>query len=773
MTDFEIILAKSEPIDSPITLHQHIEDGLVVLNALKESFPIAPKITGVTNFWKFMRLCIIFHDLGKAHKEFQKILSGVKENDWYGQRHELFSLPFLEGLELNEQEKQWMRLIVAGHHKPFGILLNDYIYNVYEFDSQMPVFVEQNSFEKEFRSVNQRAVRKLLESKYQIYIKPILPISPVKLIETYIKTPYNFEQADYFALLILFGAFKHCDHLSSAFISRLENLEQTDFNFLHNAEYDFYEHQQIASTALGNLILTAPTGSGKTETSLLWLQHQIISTNQGRVFYILPFTASINAMFERLENEESGLGKGKVGMLHGKLSAYLYEYFEDYQYGVSERKEKIKSIRNKFKTVETPLKILTPFQLLKHLFGLKGFEKGIFEWSGGYFIFDEIHAYEAGLFAQIIILLEYVTKHLGAKVLIMTATFPSFMKVILKKAIGESIEVKASSTLYANFRRHRVLVKEGLLIDNLEEIKTQLKTDHLLLERKNSVLVVCNTVKSAQTVFKELNKVVENGVLLHSSFCGRDRTILEKRLKTDSPQLLVGTQAIEVSLDIDYDMIYTEPAPLDALIQRFGRVNRKRKKGISPCHVFSERNESDKYIYSDELIEKTLQTLEIIAAQNDGVIDEETLQNSIDAVYPTFNKEQQEDYDRTYQHLTSFVQRLSPFIHSKEREEDFYKQFDGIKVVPTELEKEYRELLGNFDFVGAETLKVQISKRQFARCMDESSMENVHFSFTHPENPDSKLIEINYFRLNKQYDKDLGLLIDVDYLNVDNQDVCL
>jgi len=773
MIDFDTILAKSEPIDNPVTLCQHIEDGLIVLEALKDSFPIAPKIAGIKGFWEFLRKCIIFHDLGKAHREFQKILRGVKENEWYSQRHELFSLPFLEGLELDEQEKQWMRLIVAGHHKSFQILLNDYIQNVYEFDSQIPVFGKQNSFEKEFSLVDQRAVKELLVSKYQISIKPISPTSPAALIRTYLSSPYDLEKTDYFTLLLLFGAFKHCDHLSSACIKHLESLEQADFNFLHNTSYDFYEHQQKASESLGNLILTAPTGSGKTETSLLWLQHQIKHTHQGRVFYILPFTASINAMFERLEDNQFGLGKGKVGMLHGKLSAYLYEYFEDYQYEVSEKKEKIVSVKNKFRTIETPFKILTPFQLLKHLFGLKGFEKGMFEWSGGYFIFDEIHAYEAGLFAQIVILLEYVTKYFGARVLIMTATFPSFMKAILKKSIGECLEVKASSTLYANFKRHRVVVKEGLLIENLEEVKGQLAANHLFSGRKRSVLVVCNTVKSAQSVFKELSKVVENSVLLHSSFCGRDRTILEKKLKTDFPQLLVGTQAIEVSLDIDYDMIYTEPAPLDALIQRFGRVNRKRKKGIASCCVFSERNDSDKYIYSDELIETTMQALENIISQNDGVIDEENLQTSIDFVYPVFNKEQQEDYDNTYQYLSSFIKKLSPFLHSKEREKDFYKQFDGVKVIPAALEKEYRSLLSNFDFIGAETLKVQIRKRQFAQCIEAGTLESTQFVFTHPDNPNSRIIEIDYFLLNKQYDKDLGLLIDVDYVNVDEHNICL
>src|SRR5690606_26062044 len=109
---------------------------------------------------------------------------------------------------------------------------------------------------------------------------------------------------------------------------------------------------------------------------------QLIQIGQGRVFYILPFTASINAMFERLSNEHDGFGVDKVGMLHGKLNDYLYEYFDDYQYNIDAKKEEIKSLKEKFRTVFTPLKVVTPFQLLKHLFGLKGFEQGLFECAG-------------------------------------------------------------------------------------------------------------------------------------------------------------------------------------------------------------------------------------------------------------------------------------------------------------------------------------------------------------------------------------------------------
>ena len=162
------------------------------------------------------------------------------------------------------------------------------------------------------------------------------------------------------------------------------------------------------------------------------------------------------------------------------------------------------------------------------------------------------------------------------------------------------------------------------------------------IESGKKVLVVCNTVEQAQNIYCSLE--CTNKMLLHSSFNATDRSKKEQKLHTDNVQLLVGTQAVEVSLDIDYDTIYTEPAPIDALIQRFGRVNRKRQKGICPCHIFRVQNEKDKYIYDTNIVSHTLEALEEL---DEEVLHEKTIQLLIDKVYPCFTVQQQNDYDIT------------------------------------------------------------------------------------------------------------------------------
>jgi CRISPR-associated endonuclease/helicase Cas3 len=416
------LLAKSEP---QTTLKEHIDDGLRIWKHLKIAFP---KITSITSdrFWELLHTAVIFHDLGKGHDEFQKILQGNKNNQWKKQRHELFSLPFVSALPLGKDEKILLERVVAGHHKTYADLLSKYISPNYSMDS--------NEFEDEFSLVDKDAVLEILESYGGFDLGEIKVQNPKKIIAKYRGEQYDGEIQNYWMTFLMFGAFKHCDHLASAYVPKLFHIEKQSFDFLAKKRldfqakgFDFYDHQKTASDKLGNIILTAPTGSGKTETSLLWLQNQMEEVGQGRVFYTLPFTASINAMFKRLGDKEEGFGEDNVGMLHGKLTAFLYDYFQD-ESTMQKRKEEIVRVRNLFKTLETPLKVLTPFQLLKHIFGLKGFEKGIFEWTGGYFIFDEIHAYDASVFAQIKVLLKFLTEKMGASIFIMTATLPSFKR---------------------------------------------------------------------------------------------------------------------------------------------------------------------------------------------------------------------------------------------------------------------------------------------------------------------------------------------------------
>ena len=749
-TNNKEVLAKSEP---PMPLKQHIDECLNVFESLQIAFCRLP-VNDVNRFWELVRLGIVFHDLGKSHSEFQKMLLGKRTN-WYKQRHELFSTPFIDRLDLPEEDKLLLKLIVAGHHKDFSFLF-DHIQHGYKTGEDIFSLTEDGKldWEEETRKIDDRFIQSFLK-EYQVSLKPTLLALPMQLVKDYTRKPVNTTSIKFRELLLAAGALKQCDHSASAGIFKMNVLEEKHFKFLQETKLAPYFHQQKASETNGNIVLTAPTGAGKTEASLMWLHKQMKENGQGRTFYLLPFTASINAMFERLNEKMQGNNE-IVGVVHGKLSEYIESRFGEEKY--SKQNEKLNlELKESFRALVPPLKVATPFQLLKSIFGLKGFEKGIFEMSGGYFIFDEIHAYDPEVTAQIKVLIEFATQLLNVKVCLMTATLPTFLKKEFANAIGDYSEISADAELYQSFVRHCIKVADGLLSEHIDDIQQR-------LDAGDKVLVVSNTVKQAQAIYNSLD--TSKKVLLHSAFNGTDRNKKEAELMSDEVKLLVGTQAIEVSLDIDYDVIFTEPAPLDALLQRFGRVNRHRVNGKyrQPCDciIFAERNDVDKYIYkNEEVIARTLDALRTIQSKDSGVIAENELQFYIDQVYPNWSEKEKEDFDRVYKHLSTDVrENLSPFIYYSHREEEFEKQFDGIKVLPSSLKKEYHELMQANKFIKAESLKVSITRRRFASLISKEGIHRDVLAFQLLRKEEIK--EQSCFIIDRKYDPELGLQLDVE-----------
>lgn len=179
------LLAKSEP---RISLKEHIYDCLKIWEYLKICFPKAETIMHDIDFWEVVRLGVIFHDLGKAHIEFTKLLMGLA-NEWTGQRHELFSIPFIDGLEIDNSTKQLLMLVVAGHHRDFERLNRDYITNTYTSNKSDDEFGEDEMlvYEEEFDKVNVKGVHNLLDNEFHIRLNFYSIKSPKNLILSYLR----------------------------------------------------------------------------------------------------------------------------------------------------------------------------------------------------------------------------------------------------------------------------------------------------------------------------------------------------------------------------------------------------------------------------------------------------------------------------------------------------------------------------------------------------------------------------------------------------------
>ena len=127
---------------------------------------------------------------------------------------------------------------------------------------------------------------------------------------------------------------------------------------------------------------------------------------------------------------------------------------------------------------------------------------------------------------------------------------------------------------------------------------------------------------------------------LHSRFIAKDRRAKEKKLEKDKsksrkdqswPQVLVSTQVIECGMDIDYDVLFTEGAPLEAIIQRAGRVNRERNTDKGEVRIFKQDEASQRF-YPPEITETALNILKEKAKFNPEITEEELI-DMIEDVY--------------------------------------------------------------------------------------------------------------------------------------------
>jgi CRISPR-associated endonuclease/helicase Cas3 len=214
-----------------------------------------------------------------------------------------------------------------------------------------------------------------------------------------------------------------------------------------------------------------------------------------------------------------------------------------------------------------PLTITTVDQLFKFVFKQEGFEPVLATLAYSKVIIDEIQMYSPEIAACIIMGIKYITES-GGKFSILTATFPKVLEYFLKEL---GIEYRYKEFIL-NRKRHKIRLLEKDILDEVDEIVEKGK--------RSKVLVIVNTVRKAQEIYESLGNI-ENKHLLHSRFIKRDRIKLETEIMefSDSSDsgIWVTTQVVEASLDIDFDLLFTELSTADGLFQRMGRCYRKRE----------------------------------------------------------------------------------------------------------------------------------------------------------------------------------------------------
>ena len=341
----------------------------------------------------------------------------------------------------------------------------------------------------------------------------------------------------------------------------------------------------------------------------------------------MPTQVTSNKLFDRIRYL---FGASYCGLIHSNADTKVQEYLDNETEWMREKLF--------YSTFSKPVTVSTLDSFLKYFMNMGRYNLAMNNIFDSIVIFDEVHTYNFKMLGFLKRILKELDKY-KIPWCIMSASIPDKLKTQLfeEKIDYELVTEKGLFEKKAN----NICIKKDLNIIN----------DIKLIEEKyedgKNILIVCNTVNDAKQIYNILKEKINDTILYHSTFKTEHRKLKEQELfyrlgkiyekpETDDKDLnkyfenintkknfiLVATQVVEISLDIDFNVMFTEIAPIESLIQRFGRVNRKKnEKRLGEINIYTNINSSKKvkiypynglsaYPYKEGLLKEAYDVLE-------------------------------------------------------------------------------------------------------------------------------------------------------------------
>jgi CRISPR-associated endonuclease/helicase Cas3 len=559
----------------------------------------------------------LLHDIGKTSTIFQNNLKPGRRKKAITFRHEIASCFFISLFKAT-LHPPLIEMVIAHHksikndHGDKGILdLEEYVKNPFKDHT------------KNWEDWSQDAVKIL--SAFDVFAQEVTIDDACDNYQKVVDFCQNASKKRGYSSWR--GLLMAADHFASALISNTPiHLDKTfippNLNYFNRTSDLYPLSLKKTDSQKRHTIVVACTGAGKTDYLFRRCKH--------RVFYTLPFQASINAMYNRVKSDLKASNPDlDIRLLHAASRFSVLD----------ESKDEILLQ----KLVGAGIKILTPYQLASIIFAIKGFESLIVDIRGCDVILDEIHTYN-GVAKSMVLKIVEVLNHLNCRVHIGTATMPSVLYDKLIDTLGKEnvSEICLAKEELDQFDRHRLHK-----LESWEDAHSILNQE---LKKNSKILLICNRIDSAQAIYDQVKKGYPEipSMAIHSRFKRKDRIEKEMDLRgvddqgnslnkyntSSGPCIVVSTQVVEVSLDISFDVMVSETAPIDALIQRFGRINRKRTSETlgkyKPVYIIPPPDTSQEAKpYDLEVLNRTFEIL-----PNGQVLHEVEYQEKIDHVYP-------------------------------------------------------------------------------------------------------------------------------------------
>lgn len=637
-------------------------------------------------FFEALAIALILHDLGKINYDFQKRVYKKDDENWIKLsdflsplrdvkvRHEILSAIWASILlnDTNMESKDWLAkirtAILLHHYNEYFINEKDLMEIIHDYLEDITLYLEfiihnwdklaefldellneiHREFSDDFISSAVKEIRNNLDIKRANDLLEKIRNHEDDISEFAEFYNINNEKPDYRFLLFL-GCLRRCDYSASGNIDieKVSDLKEVYKELEDKIKMNVRSKSLWQKAVLKNIepsksiVLIAPTGAGKTEFALLWAEK-----NKRKLIYTLPLRVALNDLFWRFrkgKTEKGYFDDNFVDILH---STAFIEYLEEIP---SSRQLDVEKQLTASKLLSSPVLLTTPDQVFLTSLNYYGSDKVLAVYPLSSIVIDEIQTYDEEM-ASIIIKTLQIVKETGGVVLVMTATLPPYFepfffedkskyydipeKFRLNFEIVDTEKIKEKVKNYT-IKRHKIKIVDKPLTqykkkedgkEDLEVNSEELKNWIDIFKDRNTFIVV-NNVSKAIAIYDYLkNNGYNNVFLLHSRLIEKvkDQRIEEIKNKLNSGEkvIVVATQIIEASVDLDFDAMITEISPIDSQIQRWGRVYRSRgdknyedeKPNIIIFIGEFENNKikidkGTKLIYDDKVIEKTVDIL--------------------------------------------------------------------------------------------------------------------------------------------------------------------
>ncbi|AWB82411.1 CRISPR-associated helicase/endonuclease Cas3 [Corynebacterium yudongzhengii] len=431
--------------------------------------------------------------------------------------------------------------------------------------------------------------------------------------------------------------------------------------------------EKVRDAGDGLVAVMAPTGCGKTEAALL--RH---AQKDERLLFLLPTQATTNALMRRVQRAYANT-PNVASLAHGLASVEDFYTtpvvpFSDDNHEHDECAHEQGGlfpgsfVRAGMSRMLASVSVATVDQALKASLKIKWVHLLLLSFANAHVVIDEVHTLDH----YQTVLAETLLAWLGAtgsRVTLLTATFPSWQFNRLlgaysgeKQTMGASFPAIARSTAKeaesfpADPRQLHIELDK---LHHPDNVRSHIEWAEAARARypQARIGIICNQVAWAQRVAHQLRDKGHTVVVLHSAMTSQHRRdnaeYLEKELGPEGSAegiTVVGTQAIEASLDIDLDILSTDLCPSASLIQRAGRVWRRidatrahRVPGMDQATIrvvdALDTNDGFRFPYREAELQRTSAWL----SAREGLRMPEECQEFVDASSVTFGDLDNED----------------------------------------------------------------------------------------------------------------------------------